>query len=40
MRGDLSPLFKVLSRHKVANLTQREINLEEEFLHFYKRGES
>jgi ABC-2 type transport system ATP-binding protein len=36
LRGDLSPLFKVLARHKVAGINQREINLEEEFLNFYK----
>lgn len=38
LRGDLSPMFKVLARHKVASINQQEINLEEEFLRFYKRG--
>jgi len=40
MRGDLSPLFKVLARHKVDAINQREVNLEEEFLSFYQRGKS
>ena len=38
LRGDLSLLFKVLARHKVAGISQQEINLEEEFLRFYKKG--
>ncbi len=38
MRGDLSPMFKLLARHKVASINQREINLEEEFMHFYQKG--
>jgi ABC-2 type transport system ATP-binding protein len=36
MRGDLSPLFKELAKHRVASINQRELNLEEEFLHFYE----
>jgi len=36
LRGDLSPLFKVLAKHKVASITQRELNLEDEFMHLYK----
>jgi ABC-2 type transport system ATP-binding protein len=36
MRGDLSPMFKELSKHNVTSINQRELNLEEEFLHFYK----
>lgn len=36
MRGDLSPMFKVLAKYKVLSLSQREVNLEEEFMHFYK----
>ena len=40
MHGDLSPMFKVLAKHKVATINQREINLEEEFMHFYQRGKS
>jgi ABC-2 type transport system ATP-binding protein len=38
LRGELSPLFKVLAKHKVAGINQQEINLEEEFLRFYKKG--
>jgi ABC-2 type transport system ATP-binding protein len=39
LRGNLSPLFKVLARHNVAAINQREVNLEEEFLSFYKKGQ-
>lgn len=35
MKGDLSPLFKVLARHKVASINQRELNLEDEFMKLY-----
>lgn len=38
LRGDLAPLFKVLAKSQVAGINQREINLEEEFLRFYKKG--
>ena len=38
LRGDLSPLFKVLAAHKVAGINQQELNLEEEFLHFYRKA--
>ncbi len=38
IRGDLSPLFAVLARHKVHSLENRDINLEEEFIRFYKEG--
>jgi ABC-2 type transport system ATP-binding protein len=37
LEGDLQPLFAVLARHRVARLEQQEINLEEEFLKFYKK---
>ena len=40
LRGDLSPLFRVLARHQVAGINQQEINLEDEFLRFYKRPKS
>ncbi len=40
MHGDLSPMFHVLSRHKVASINQREVNLEAEFLQFYEKGAS
>lgn len=36
MHGDLSALFAVLARYKVSSINQREANLEQEFLRFYK----
>jgi ABC-2 type transport system ATP-binding protein len=36
IKGDLSPLFNVLARHKVNSLDRSESGLEEEFLSFYK----
>ena len=36
LRGDLSPLFRILAHYQVASINQREINLEEEFLSFYR----
>jgi ABC-2 type transport system ATP-binding protein len=36
MHGELSDLFAVLARHKVVSITQREANLEEDFLRFYR----
>ncbi|HSX18320.1 MAG TPA: ABC transporter ATP-binding protein [Candidatus Saccharimonadales bacterium] len=38
MRGDLTPLFTILAKHKVNSLDRRESSLEEEFLHFYRRS--
>ena len=38
LRGELAPLFAVLVKYKVNSLDRREINLEEEFLQFYRRG--
>lgn len=38
MRGDLSPLFAILARHKVHSLDRRESSLEEEFLSYYRGG--
>lgn len=38
MKGDLAPMFRVLAKHKVASINQRELSLEGEFLRFY--GES
>lgn len=35
LSGDLAPMFRVLARHKVAAINQRELNLEDEFLHYY-----
>lgn len=36
MHGNLSDLFKVLAKHQINSINQREANLEEEFLQFYK----
>lgn len=36
IRGDLSPLFLILSQHKVLLFDNREISLEQEFMHLYK----
>lgn len=36
VRGELSELFKVLARHKVLGIDQQELNLEEEFLQYYR----
>jgi ABC-2 type transport system ATP-binding protein len=36
MRGNLSALFAVLAEHQVGSINQREANLEQEFLRFYK----
>ena len=36
VKGDLTPLFAVLARHKVNSLDRRESSLEEEFLGFYR----
>ncbi len=36
MTGDLKPLFMFLARHQVRSLDRREINLEDEFLKFYR----
>ncbi len=36
IRGDLKPLFMLLARHKVNSIDRQEINLEEEFLKFYR----
>jgi ABC-2 type transport system ATP-binding protein len=35
--GELSPLFALLGRHHVTRMHQQEVNLEEEFIKFYKR---
>jgi ABC-2 type transport system ATP-binding protein len=39
VHGELSDLFAVLARHKVNSITQREANLEEDFLRFYREDE-
>lgn len=38
IKGDLSAMFRVLAKHKVAGINQRELSLEDEFLKFYKGG--
>lgn len=38
MTGELAPLFKLLSSHKVLKLDARSLDLEEVFLDFYKEG--
>lgn len=40
MAGELTPLFKLLARHKVTKLDARSLDLEEVFLDFYKGGSS
>lgn len=40
LKGDLTPLFTILSKHKVNSLDRQESMLEEEFLNYYKRGKS
>jgi ABC-2 type transport system ATP-binding protein len=37
VRGELTPLFKVLAGHHVTRLEQQEINLEQEFLKLYEK---
>ncbi|HET9721819.1 MAG TPA: ABC transporter ATP-binding protein [Candidatus Saccharimonadales bacterium] len=39
IKGELKPLFALLAKHKVNSLDRREIDLEEEFLRFYKGSE-
>lgn len=36
LEGELTPLFSILARHHVTRMEQQEVNLEEEFMHFYK----
>ena len=38
LEGELAPLFQVLARCHVTRLEQQEVNLEEEFMRFYKGG--
>lgn len=37
LQGELTPLFALLARHHVTRLEQQEVNLEEEFLKFYRK---
>jgi len=39
IEGELTPLFRLLASHHVTRLEQQEVNLEEEFMRFYKGGE-
>lgn len=36
LEGELTPLFSLLAKHHVTRLEQQEVNLEEEFMRFYK----
>lgn len=36
VKGDLKPFFLLLSRHKVVSIDRREIDIEEEFLRYYR----
>lgn len=36
IEGELTPLFAVLAKYHVIRMEQQEVNLEEEFMHFYK----
>lgn len=38
IEGELSLLFQILGKHHVTRLEQQEVNLEEEFMRFYKDG--
>jgi ABC-2 type transport system ATP-binding protein len=38
LEGELTPLFQLLGKHHVTRLEQQEVNLEEEFMRFYKGG--
>ncbi|HVS79242.1 MAG TPA: ABC transporter ATP-binding protein [Candidatus Saccharimonadales bacterium] len=38
IKGELGPLLALLARHKVNSIDRREIDLEEEFLKFYRKG--
>lgn len=37
IHGNLSPLFKVLSKYTISQLSTRELNLEEEFMKYYEK---
>jgi len=39
VEGELSPLLRLLGQHHVTRLEQQEVNLEEEFMRFYKKGD-
>jgi len=40
IRGELTPLFALLAKHHVTRLEQEEVNLEQQFLHFYTKGKA
>jgi ABC-2 type transport system ATP-binding protein len=37
MQGELTPLFALLAQHHVTRMEQQEVNLEQQFLHFYQK---
>lgn len=39
VKGSLEPLLKFLSQQKIAHLTTKELNLEEEFMRYYGTGD-
>lgn len=40
LTGELSPLFRILGRHKVLRLDRQAVNLEQEFLQYYGKEEA
>lgn len=38
LKGELKPLFSLLAKQKVVSIDRREIDLEAEFLQYYRRG--
>lgn len=40
MKGELAPLFAVLAKEKVVRFDPEDVNLEQEFLHFYEKEPS
>ncbi len=38
IRGELQPLFAILARHRVLQFEQQEVNLEQQFLRFYRKA--
>lgn len=39
LQGELTPLFALLAHHHVTRMEQQEINLEQQFLQFYKKAD-
>jgi ABC-2 type transport system ATP-binding protein len=40
LEGELTPLFRVLSRYRVMRLDQQEVDLQDQFMRFYGKDES